>query len=582
MARDTASFAPPAEIAAMERIVSLADEAVEGGRRYRQLVDAAVEQFNAGHLGRAVQMFDLARRMAAEQKIEPGYVAPIRSTGHDALDTQQLRRFMERPERRAQLQQVMAFFEGGLGIGTLLDQIETEEDRAQRRLLLDLLVVHGKAARAEALDRLRASLETEVSDFGRRNWIYLLRLLPRAADEDVEPEVEAVSRFGGPGMPVFLVKEALTHLGQVQHPSAARALMALLERWEKYLLQTDLEPRNRDDGMAALDRLAAALARQSSARAWDVLIDHALSGKDEFGAAEKRLEELGSQDLSTAPDVVDRLLGEIEDCLPRGVIGRLVGRKGVDLPYLIKAVAGTRTPEVQEVLEEVARTLKTQDAGRAATRVLRAPAAPGPLAGLSGKLDEYGLPAVLGRIQAEQATGTLTLRPQEGPQTASLGFVKGRPVLASWGPRQGVDALYQLFEQPFPGSYAFDSKPPSVPAGTAPLPDVPSLVREGLRRAGDLERTTALIPDDVPLEATGVAPGQIHDEGDYELVKYLWTTAVARGTVAQMEAGLTVDSYRVRHPLAQWVEEGALRLTPPEVPDPLDSGSGQVSTNPGT
>jgi len=43
-------------------------------------VDAAIEQFNGGQLGRAVQMFDLARRMALAEKIEPGYVAPIRST----------------------------------------------------------------------------------------------------------------------------------------------------------------------------------------------------------------------------------------------------------------------------------------------------------------------------------------------------------------------------------------------------------------------------------------------------------------------------------------------------------------------
>jgi serine/threonine protein kinase len=579
LARDTASVAPPMEVAAMERIVSIADDPVEMARRYRQLVDAAVEQFNTGHLGRAVQMFDLARRMALEEKIEPGYVAPIRSTGHDALDPLQLRRFMERPERRGQLQQVMAFFEGGLGVSTLLDQIETEEDRTQRRLLLDLLVVHGKAARAEALDRLRASLESEVSDFGRRNWIYLLRQMPRTPDEDVEPEVEAVSRFAGPGMPIFLVKEALTHLGQVQHASAARALVALLERWESYLLQPDLDRQNREDGMAALERLAVALARQNDPHCWDVLIDHALSGRAEFGAAEKRLEELGSQDLSTAPDVVDRLLGEIEDCLPRGVLGRLVGRKGVDLPFLIAAVAGTRTPEVQEALEEVARRLRTQDAGRAATRVLRAPPVPGPLAGLTGKLDAYGLPTILNRIAEEKATGTLTLRPQQGVQNATLSFVEGRPVLARWGTRQGLDALYQVFERPFPGSYGFDSSTPSIPPGSPALPELAAVMREGLRRSRELERTSALLPDDVPLEATGEAPTTVPDEPDYELVKYLWDKACKKATIAEMETGLTVDAYRVRHPLAYWVEEGALQLTPPEVPEP---DSGQASASPGT
>ena len=97
VARDTAEMGPPVEVQAMERIVSISEDPVLVARRYGQLVDAAVEQFNEGNLGRAVQMFDLARKMANEEKIEPGYVAPIRSRGHEALDPQYLRQFMDEP-----------------------------------------------------------------------------------------------------------------------------------------------------------------------------------------------------------------------------------------------------------------------------------------------------------------------------------------------------------------------------------------------------------------------------------------------------------------------------------------------------
>jgi hypothetical protein len=587
VARDTAEMGPPLEVQAMGKIVSLSEDPVEVARRYRQLVDAAVEQFNGGNLGRAVQMFGLARKLAKDENIESGYVASIRGRGHEELDAQHLRKFMESPERHLQLQQVMAFFESGLGVPTLLDQIEIEDRRDRRRLLLDLLVVHGPAARVEALDRLRASVENEVSDFGRRNWISILRLIPRSADENVDLEVEAVSRFAGPGIPGFLVKEALTHLGLLKHASAARALMVLLQRWESYLLQTDLEPQNREDGVAALDRLAAALARQGNSRGWDVLIDHAFSGKPEYGESSKRLEELGSQDLSSSPEVVDRLLGEIEDSLPRGILGRLAVRKNQDLPFLVAALAGTREPEVQEVLEEVADRFKTLEAGRAATRVLRAPAAASPLAGLSGKLDTYGLPALLDRVLQEKATGTLTLRPKEGKETATIAFVQGHPVAARWGRRQGAAAVYQLFERSFPGSYAFDSKVPTVPPGSRPLPDSATLTREGVRRAGDLERASALLPDDVPLEATGAAPSTVPDEADYELVVSLWEKACAQVPVGQIEEGLTVDVYRVRHALGHWLEEGALRLTTPESPppareEPAPESPGSGSSDPGT
>jgi hypothetical protein len=550
----------------MEKIVSLSDDPVEVARRYRHLVTAATEQFNEGNLGRAVQMFDLARKLTAEEKIEPGYLLPIRSRGHEALDSQRLRGFMERPERRGQLRQVMTFFESGFGVATLLDQAESEERRDRRRLLLDLLVVHGEAARAEALARLQASVETEASDFARRNWIYLLRIVPRSTDGEVEAELETVSRFAGPGMPLFLVKESLSHLGLLRHPSAARALTALLERWEAYLQQPDLEAENQEDGVAALDRVAAALARQDSPRGWDALIDHGFSGKPAFGEAARRLGELGSQDLSTSPEAVDRLLGEIEDSLPRGVLGRLVGRKDHDLPFLVAALAGTRTPEVQEVLREVADRLAGQEAGEVATRILRAPAPAGPLAGLSGKLDAFELPTLLDRVAREKATGTLTLRSQEGSETATVAFVQGRPVSARWDRRQGVDALYQLFLRPFPASYAFDATAPAGAAEAPALPDVPALVREGIRRSQELEQASALLPDDVPLEATGASPSAVPDEPDYELVVSLWEKACAGVPAGRIEADLTVDAYRVRHVLGHWIEEGALRVRTPGKP----------------
>jgi hypothetical protein len=573
--RDTADMGPPLEVEAMERIVSLSEDPVEAGRRYHHLVTAATEQFNAGNLGGAVQMFDLARRLAVEAMIEPGYVAPIRGRGHEQLDSEKLREYMERPERHTQLRQVMVFFEPGLGVKILLDQIETEERRDRRRLLLDLLVIHGEPARDEALARLRASVETEVSDFGRRNWIYLLRLIPGATSEDTEAEVEVVSRFAGPGMPIFLVKEALTHLGLIRHPSAGRALVALLERWESYMLRGNLEPESRENGVAALDRLAAALASQRNSLPWDALIDHALSGEPEFGATSKRIEELGNQDLSSAPKVVERLMGAIEDSLPRGVLGRLIGRKDKDLPFLVTALSGTRSPEVDELLEEVADRYEGQEAGRAATRVLRAPPPAGPLAGLSGKLDTYGLPALLEHLAREKATGTLTLRPPEaGGALARVAFLKGHPVAATWPPREGLPALYQLFQQSLDASYSFDTAQPRRVGGAQALPDVAGLIHEGIRRARELERTRALLPDETPLQATGAAPSTVPDEPDYELVVSLWEKVCAGVPVRQIAEGTTLDLYRVHHALAHWLEEGALRVNAPASPEPASPDPG--------
>jgi Domain of unknown function (DUF4388) len=561
---DTADLGPASEVQAMNKIVSLPEDPIEVARRFRHLVGAATEQFNEGNLGRAVQMFDLARQLASEKKIDPGFVEPILKKGHETLDPARLRQYMDKPDRHEQLQSVMAFFAAGLGPEILLGQLENEERRDRRRLLLDLLVIHGDTARGLATARLLESLEKPASDFGRRNWIYLLRHVPRPAGEAPEAEIEAVARLASPANPAFLVKEALLHLGQLRHPRASEVLVSLLGAWEAELERKDLDEVAREEALAALDRVASALARQGGPNAWRALVDHALSGRTELGNTTSRLAELGAHDLSHAPQVVDALAHEIRTSVPRGVLGRLVGRKDQDLPTLVGALAGTRTPAVRTVLEEVRKRYSGQEPGKAAARALETPPPPPPaVPGHSGELDAYGLPALLHRLAQGKATGTLNLLPKEGAGLpATIGFSHGRAVSAKWGHREGAGAVYQLFERSFAGGYAFDAG--AVPAGSSSMPEVAELVREGVSRARELQRTSAVVPADLPLEATGEAPGTVVDEPEYDLIVALWEKACARVSVRQMEAELAADAFRIHRPLAQWLEEGALRIVTPE------------------
>ena len=564
---EAAGLGPASEVQAMKQIVSLPEDPVEVARRYRHLVSAATEQFNEGNLGRAVQMFELAVKVASEKKVGAGFMEPILRKGHEALDEKRLRQYMDRPDRLPQLQAVMAFFEAGLGPAALLDQVETEERRDRRRLLLDLLVVHGDVARALARARLEASLEKPASDFGRRNWIYLLRLVPRPAGDPITGEIDTVARFATPGNPAFLAKEALTHLGQVHHPRAGEALVSVLEAWEAELERENLGEEARGEGLATLDRIGSALARQGGRKAWLALVEHALSRRPEFGDTVSRLAELGAQDLSSSPEVVESLVEEIRDGLPRGVLGRLVGRRDQDLPALVGALAGTRTHPVRALLQEVHKRYPAQEPGRAAARALEAPppaTASAAVAGHSGELDPFGLPALLHRLAQGKANGTLNLLPREGAGApATIALSHGHPVSARWAHREGAEAVYQLFERPFAGSYAFDAAT-APPAGGA-LPGLPALVREGVRRARELQRTSAVVPEDLPLEATGAAPGTVVDEPDYDLIVALWEKACARVPVRQVESELAADAFRIHRPLAQWLEEGALRIAAPPI-----------------
>ena len=53
------------------------------------------------------------------------------------------------------------------------------------------------------------------------------------------------------------------------------------------------------------------------------------------------------------------------------------------------------------------------------------------------------------------------------------------------------------------------------------------------------------------------------EEPEYDLIVALWSKACTRVPVRQMEAELAADAFRIHRPLAQWLEEGALRIVAP-------------------
>jgi hypothetical protein len=179
---------------------------------------------------------------------------------------------------------------------------------------------------------------------------------------------------------------------------------------------------------------------------------------------------------------------------------------------------------------------------------------------LAGELQPFALPGLLQRIADARASGTLALLPAEGAP-AQVGFAAGRPVNARWVQRSGRDAFFQLFLRPITGRFTFEQ---SVHQASAPpLGEVSALVRDAIRRGRQMRKALALVPGELPLEATGSAPGTVDDEPDYELVVTLWQRACGGTTADGLEAELTVDSSRILVPLAQWLKEGALRVVEP-------------------
>jgi hypothetical protein len=74
-------------VEAMSQFLKLAENKRECGKRLQELLQAAIEQFNAGSLARAVTMLELADHLISESEIKPDTAAFIREDSHESLDS---------------------------------------------------------------------------------------------------------------------------------------------------------------------------------------------------------------------------------------------------------------------------------------------------------------------------------------------------------------------------------------------------------------------------------------------------------------------------------------------------------------
>jgi hypothetical protein len=562
-----AAVPAPEQLDAMRKMVTLAPEPAEVGRRFREMVHAAVEQFNEGNLGRAASMFELAEKMISEQAVAPKFVDPLRTTGHEYLNAERLRRSAERVENRPHLRTVLRFFHQLRPEG-LLKALDGEPKRDRRHQLLALLEVHEGDARAVVWEMLKSSIGPEAAEmdaFFQGNLVYLLRILQRPASASVEEEVDAAMRVCGRTSPAPVVKQVIAFLAATRHEKSERALMTYLKVFENMVLQPETAAYPPAEVETLLDRTCAALARYGSPRATRLLIDHGLKTEARLGATFMRLAEAGRLDLSSSRDLVERIVAAIRAELPKGgMLGFAQRSNDAKIHSLLMALAGTPLPEVRSLLEEVAARHKDKPYGETASKALGSLDAvgkpPAPAASMTGDLELFGLPNLLQMLSQSALTGLLNVMTADGKAQATLIFEHGLFRGGQNGIVLGEEALYQLLERPFPGTFAFVSRPDvSSHPRVSPPEDVLGLLMEGVRRHDEFTRAATLVADNARLKATGKPHTGVSDE-DPDFATYIWGEVVKAKDVHACEASISSDSYRIRRLMAHWVEEGALAV----------------------
>ena len=159
------------------------------------------------------------------------------------------------------------------------------------------------------------------------------------------------------------------------------------------------------------------------------------------------------------------------------------------------------------------------------------------------------------------ASGMLTLTNKQKVAIVKIVVADGKFLNAQMGHLRGEEALFQTLERPMTGTFAFVPYPPDKLAGDTVPKETLGLVLEGMRRNDELQRLTALVPDDMTLMKTNYKPTPLEEEEDPALSREVWIKASSGTSIAECERQLATDSFRIRRLVAHWLERGALAET---------------------
>ncbi len=368
----TAESRNPA-VEAIFQAIRLSGSRWEAGKKFQELIQAAIDQFNSGSLTRAAIMFDIAFGISSYPKLNSGVVEQARQSMHESLDLTRLRDYAKEPEQHDLLQKVLSFFHE-FAANNLLNNLQKETRRDRRRTLLALLKSQGDAPCKAVFQKLKEELQdTSITTdwYFARNLIGLLTDLPRSREAPLKEEIALIGPLLTLSSPVPLVKEAIRLLGKIPCDRSEELLISTADRLESEILKCYSMNKDPAQRLSLLDRTIFALAHLGTPKGNARVLKHALSRYDELGDTMARLSYLSGQDLSGDRESIATLVQFIKSKMPRKVLGVTI-QKNEDLLLLaIKALSSTPDVVVRLTLDVVAEQFPETKFGRAAADALK-------------------------------------------------------------------------------------------------------------------------------------------------------------------------------------------------------------------
>jgi hypothetical protein len=560
-----------AAMEAMSQIIHLAEDRWEGCKRFQDMVQAAIEQFNTGSPARAATIFDLALALCSDDRLDPAFVADVRSTAHESLDINRLRTLSKVREKHHLLRKVLNFFDA-FAVEKLLEELRKEEKRERRRLLLDLLEIHGGDARKMAFEQLRelvANTNLSADWHFARNLVCILARIPRTGEAPPKAEMQLIAPLLQLSMPGPLVKEAIKFAGQTRCPESEELLISTADKLVRFSVDHIGSDKEAMQRTSLLDRVIFALAHYGTPKAWSRVVKHGTNPLEGLGDTTARLSYLSGQDLTSDKESVSTLLQFLKSKMPRKLFGMTIQKNETPLLHTIKALSSTPAPAVREAFQEIAAQFPETQFGRAAADALKefVSSDKSQIAAervLTGDLELFGLPDLLRQLHQLQASGLLTLKDEKGNPIGTVTVRAGRMQRCSIGRLEGREAAYQLLERPFGGTFFFQGQRESgigEQADPDAMPDLITILHEGMQRYDQLQRARSIVPDFALLRLKNPASAPPVAETDAELSAQLWQKLAAGASTEECETACRADSCRIRTILARWNEEGLLAVS---------------------
>jgi len=553
---------PNRAVEAMYRLISTTNDPAAAANRLVEMLYAAIEQFNAGNFVQAQTMFKLANRIIDEKKLDANVIESFKQHGYEAVAIQRLHELSRQSLRFPVLRTILEFFPA-FSPEVLLRALRSEASRDRRLLQLALLEVYGETARSEVLDRFGmfcGDLTNDPHGYFQRNLIFLLRRIERS--DNGKKELDLLVRSSELDQPPIVIREAVDALAAWKHDRAERTLTQRLDQIEAVMSGTDDTIMAHGQLVALLDRTVAALGAYGTVSAMRAVVAHGFSRRRALGDTMSRLTQLGSCDLSVDKELVDRLIRALRRRLPTRVLGFMVQKKSSHLIGLVRALGATPSPRVQSLMEQIVERFPNHDLAAHASDVLEGFSrvkAPAEFEGtnLSGDIDLFSLPNLLGNLCDSKRSGKLTLIDRAGKTFATLQLDHRQLLGCATASLSGEPAFYQLFEKPTPGTFAFMRGQVESCEGQ-PIELMPAIL-EALRRHDEFTVARTVVPDDATLTAGDVKPTSCEGEGDLTFMRSVWVKASSGTTAEKCEVAIASDAYRIRRLYAHWVKTGALR-----------------------